>query len=380
MSVIIILNLAGALTMASALTVESDLLLHVQGMTKRLEALENVVSAQNEKLARQDEQLFHQGMLLALQSSRLQQQDLKLDQQNIKLQGQEDVLKSQGAELTDIKVILLKAHQNQNQEVSTVFNQTPVLAEEPEVEPSEVQQGILNETVNIGETNAVVSSLDVNVRSDDSGPLEAVVNQISQKVMQIEADIQILRNSDTQKTLDIKDARTSMFVHWGSSHCSSSAETVYSGVIGGSFYDHSGAATNYLCLTMSPVFSNHSIPAVIAYLYGSEYETLTSQEHFQSDPVCAVCRSSFSTTVMTPGTNVCAPGWHVQYSGYLMAGHYLHAAGSEYICVDSSLESRPNSQLDQNGVLLYFTVTQCGSLPCSPYENNKVVLCAVCSR
>ena len=98
------------------------------------------------------------------------------------------------------------------------------------------------------------------------------------------------------------------------------------------------------------------------------------------DATCSVCRSTFSTTVMIPGTNVCTPGWHLQYSGFLMAGEYEHTAGSEYICVDSQFQSRLGGDTSQDGKLLYSSVTQCGSLPCEPYVNDKLVLCAVCSK
>ena len=233
--------------------------------------------------------------------------------------------------------------------------------------------------------NVTATAHDVMSRSDDGGPLEAVVSHISQQVTemsadiqafksQTSADIQTLKNSNSQQDHDIQDAQSSTFVHWGSSQCGGSSHLVYSGVVGGSHYTHSGAATNYLCLTMSPVFSNQQLPSYMAYLYGGEYETYDS--HMDKDPTCSVCRSTFSTTVMIPGTNVCTPGWHLQY----MAGYSGHAAGSEYICVDSQFQSRLSSDTDQNGKLLYYTVTQCGSLPCEPYVNDKLVLCAVCSK
>ena len=219
---------------------------------------------------------------------------------------------------------------------------------------------------------------DVMSRADDGGPVDAVVSHINQQVTKMSADIQALKNSNSQQDHDIQDAQSSTFVHWGSSQCGGSSHLVYSGVVGGSWYDHSGAATNYLCLTMSPVFSNQQPPSYMAYVYGAEYETYDS--HMNKDPVCSVCRSTFSTTVMIPGTNVCTPGWHLQYSGFLMAGYSGHAAGSESICVDSQFQSRLSSDTNQDGAMLYYTVTQCGSLPCEPYVNDKVFLCAVCSK
>ena len=193
------------------------------------------------------------------------------------------------------------------------------------------------------------------------------------------ADIQTLQTSNLQQDHDIQDAATSTFVHWGSSQCANASQLVYSGVVGGSSYLQSEAASNYLCLTMSPVLSNKQpTTAHIARLYGGEYHTAEAS-HAQ-DPVCAVCRSSFSTTVMIPGTNVCTAGWRLQYSGFLMAGGDDYTSGFEYICVDSAFEQRPGGSGYQEGALLYYALAQCGSLPCSPYANNKVITCAVCSK
>nr|KAG5693598.1 hypothetical protein BaRGS_014618 [Batillaria attramentaria] len=219
---------------------------------------------------------------------------------------------------------------------------------------------------------------DLSPRSDDTNTLETVVNQLSQRVTEVNADVQALKNANSQQDAAIQEAGSSVYVRWGRSTCPSTSSLVYSGVIGGSYYDHTGAATNYLCLSLSPVLSSHTVPAERAYLYGGEYQTYDT--HMEKDAVCAVCRSQHPTTIMAPGTNVCQPGWTRQYSGYLMAGYAGHHAGTEYICVDSALESADASTHNDNGKLLYYTVTRCGSLPCDPYVNNKVVTCAVCSK
>ena len=86
---------------------------------------------------------------------------------------------------------------------------------------------------------------DVMSRSDDGGPLEAVVSHISQQVTEMSADIQAfksqtsadiqrLKNSNSQQDHDIQDAQSSTFVHWSSSQCGGSSHLVYSGVVGGS--------------------------------------------------------------------------------------------------------------------------------------------------
>nr|KAG5693634.1 hypothetical protein BaRGS_014654 [Batillaria attramentaria] len=188
---------------------------------------------------------------------------------------------------------------------------------------------------------------------------------------EVSADVQALKNS-------VQEAGSSVYVRWGRSVCPSFSQLVYSGVVGGSHFEELNA--NYLCLSMSPVLSNHSFPAYVARLYGAEYETYDGVTQ-NKDPVCAVCRSPRPTSVMMPGTNACPQGWTVEYHGFLMSDRHGRSNGaSEFICVDSQLESRPGTDANLNGKLLYFTVTVCGSLPCGPYVNNKVVTCAVCSK
>ena len=215
-------------------------------------------------------------------------------------------------------------------------------------------------------------------RSDDDSPLLASLDHVTQRVDNMAAKMAALEAKQQTSDTAIAAAATSMFTRWGSASCGSRAETVYHGTVGGSHYTHSGGATNYLCLPPNPVLSSHDNAHANAYLFGGEYETYDS--HFQKDPVCAVCRAGFPTTVMTPATTACPPGWTKQYSGYLMAGEYNHAAGSEFICVDSAFGSAVHSEQDKNGKLLYFTRTSCGSLPCPPYTNAKVVTCVVCSK
>lgn len=192
-------------------------------------------------------------------------------------------------------------------------------------------------------------------------------------------DVQALRDSNVQQDKAVQEAGSSVYIRWGNSVCPSSESHVYTGAIGGSYYNSAGAATNHLCLTMSPILSDHSIPGSLAYLYGSEYYTYDGTSD-RKDPLCAVCRAPRPTVIMVPGTNRCESGWTTEYSGYLMAGVDHDAAGTEYICVDSQLASRPGSDANLLGTHLFFTVTRCGSLPCGPYVNNKVVTCVVCSK
>lgn len=150
------------------------------------------------------------------------------------------------------------------------------------------------------------------------------------------------------------------------------------GIVGGSFWTHSGAAVNYLCLTKQPEYDDVTKPIYVAYLYGSEYEEIGELD--DNDVPCSVCRVPQSSTIMVPGTLTCPSGWTTQYKGHLAAGYPYHDAASEYVCLDGRPEGRPNSIQNQNGKLFYHAVGQCGSLPCLPYISEKVVTCVVCSK
>ena len=332
----------------------------------RLDKMEGLLHVQDAKLVRQE-------ALLRQQDAKLSHQQIVLRQQDAKLSHQESVLRQQDAKLSHQETLLFRYGKLIQQLRAEKVDSRSELGNSP---TSDKLQQPLPDILTAGQTELPPAALgsddivtakshDVMSRSDDGGPLEAAVSHISQQVTemsadiqafksQTSADIQTLKNSNSQQDHDIQDAQSSTFVHWGSSQCGGSSHLVYSGVVGGSHYTHSGAATNYLCLTLSPVFSNQQHPSYMAYLYGGEYQTFDS--HMNKDPTCSVCRSTFSTTVMIPGTNVCTPGWHLQYSGFLMAGEYDHSAGSEYICVDSQLQSRLGADTNQNGKLLYYTV------------------------
>ncbi|PVD18683.1 hypothetical protein C0Q70_21233 [Pomacea canaliculata] len=150
-------------------------------------------------------------------------------------------------------------------------------------------------------------------------------------------------------------------------------------VMGGGLNNKTGSAANALCLTLEPVYDGHNPPTWTSTVYGSEYET-TPEEKQDQDGVCSVCRVHRSTTLMIPGTNVCPNGWTLEYSGYLMAGHDNNPASTEYICVDKKQDARYGSNANNNGNIYYYTIGICGSLPCPPYVQGKVVTCVVCSK
>ncbi|XP_025081101.1 uncharacterized protein LOC112556368 [Pomacea canaliculata] len=219
-------------------------------------------------------------------------------------------------------------------------------------------------------------SLFLDKRSDDIASWEPVVAQVTQRLNLAEADIQALKNADIAE----QQARGTTYVRWGNNACPSSSEIVYSGYVGGSWYAHAGAATNYLCLPPDPTFTNHTLPRYAhAFVYGAEYETCDEPECNLS-PTCAVCHTPRESSVMLPARNTCHPGWTLEYSGYLMTNAPSYAGSMEYICVDSGMGYIPSNKADDNGAMLHYTIYQCGSLPCPPYIGDRIVVCAVCSK
>ena len=60
-----------------------------------------------------------------------------------------------------------------------------------------------------------------------------------------------------------------------------------------------------------------------------------------------------------------------------MAGDHRSKAGTQYTCVDKSLEQIPGSGQDTNGYVFYTDEAYCGQhIPCS----DKEVTCVVCTK
>ncbi|CAB4037067.1 Hypothetical predicted protein [Paramuricea clavata] len=180
-----------------------------------------------------------------------------------------------------------------------------------------------------------------------------------------------------------------VYTRWGRSDCPQSGNTtmLYSGVMGGSYFTHTGGASNYLCLPLNPIFDKIiSGFQGYSYMYGTEYElgahsNMFPQNLYNHDAPCAVCYTeSRSSHLMIPARNVCPSGWTLEYKGYLMSAYYGHTGRTQFTCVDGNAEGTTGSQSGQDGALLYFVESQCGSLPCPPYANGKELTCVVCTK
>ncbi|XP_045191063.2 uncharacterized protein LOC123547883 [Mercenaria mercenaria] len=183
------------------------------------------------------------------------------------------------------------------------------------------------------------------------------------------------------------------YVRWGKTECPKNVTTVYPGVAGGSSFEHSGAASNYLCLPLDPDWTDknkndNTKRSLGAHVHGAEYQLEGGNTGFFGDNIqetiddvpCAVCETERPNVLMIPGKTTCYEGWSIEYIGFLSAGRYDHKAASEFICLDENPDAAEGDDVNENGKLLYLAEARCGSLPCPPYIDGRVMTCVVCSK
>ncbi|XP_062604813.1 short-chain collagen C4-like isoform X2 [Saccostrea cucullata] len=179
-----------------------------------------------------------------------------------------------------------------------------------------------------------------------------------------------------------KSQASGVFVRWGRKDCPSDNETelVYSGFGGGSWYDNTGAAAEFVCLPRDPNLTTNFTSSG-AFMYGAEYDTTDFGHKNGDDLPCVVCRrKTQSSVLMIPGKNSCYSGWTEQYHGYLAAGYYNSPAATQYICLDEHPDVLTAGERNDDGKLLVPVQAVCGALACPPYHNNMYLTCAVCTK
>ncbi|KAH3807580.1 hypothetical protein DPMN_135925 [Dreissena polymorpha] len=230
--------------------------------------------------------------------------------------------------------------------------------------------------------------------------LEAITTEMAQLTAQnqkLAADVQTLNVQNSQLVSDVQTLKTtsfdgSVYTRWGRTTCpQNGSELIYAGFSGGNAYNKNGAA-DYICLSGDPLWGvyDDSAQAYALKIYGTEYEFSSQfsdggarffgQNLHDHDAPCAVCRSSRPTTVMIPGRNQCYPGWTMEYAGYLVSGLDIHAAPTNYACLDANSEWEVGDGESKDGKLMYLVEAACGSLRCPPYVENREITCVVCSK
>ena len=182
------------------------------------------------------------------------------------------------------------------------------------------------------------------------------------------------------------------YIRWGRTTCPGNGSvSVYDGFAGGSRYSHKGGASSMLCLPKDPDWDAGKFSdkenSYTGLIFGAEYQDgehrsdqLFGESHYDRDVPCVVCDVTKRSTVLTiPGRTKCHPGWTLEYTGYLMSGHYNYG-NTDYYCVDKDPENLPDGTRNDDGYLLYFVEARCGSLRCPPYYNGREFQCAVCTK
>ena len=178
-----------------------------------------------------------------------------------------------------------------------------------------------------------------------------------------------------------------IYTRWGKSSCPQIQDTelLYSGIMGGTYYDEIGGGTNYLCMPQDPEYSStltyRAGSQGHSYVYGAEYQSPVQGTNQHNVP-CAVCYvSSRPTVVMIPAKASCPPMWTREYYGYMMSASRGHHR-TTFECVAAEQESLPGSHPDTNGALFYHVEAATGEagLPSPPYNGDQELNCVVCTK
>ena len=162
-------------------------------------------------------------------------------------------------------------------------------------------------------------------------------------------------------------------------------EEVYNGITAGSFYNHNGGGSNYICMVSDAKYHPEAATSTSrpTYIYGTEYQTSghsLDSLHDHNVP-CAACHvTTRSAQFMIPGTDQCPEGWTTEYTGWLMSEYYGYQR-TMFVCVDKDAQALSDSVENTDGALMYHVSVDCGyGLPCGPYEDPKDLACVVCTK
>ena len=180
------------------------------------------------------------------------------------------------------------------------------------------------------------------------------------------------------------------YTRWGKSSCpnDTGAQLVYSGQTGGTNWNVTGRSAEKLCLPDDPEYVTETARVSIPYfntVQGAKYELWDGPQSNVTNykAPCAVCYvPTRATTIMVPVKLTCPPSWTREYYGYLTTElDAFHR--STYTCIDNTPEIIPGTfrlQHTDGFTLILHTITDCLGLQCPPYENGRILSCAVCTK
>ena len=174
------------------------------------------------------------------------------------------------------------------------------------------------------------------------------------------------------------------YVRWGRTNCSNTTgtELVYTGRAAGTNYNTQGGTNDYLCLPEEPEYMVfQSGVQGLSPIHGSEYETHDGPlpQTNQNVP-CVVCNTELrGSLLMIPARISCPTSWTLEYNGYLMTDKWNHYRRSA-VCVDKDAEAIPGLDANTNGAMFFHTEVECNGIECPPYDAEKELTCAVCTK
>ena len=178
------------------------------------------------------------------------------------------------------------------------------------------------------------------------------------------------------------------YIRWGRTVCPQGTSLVYTGVAAGTKYDTKGGTSDTLCLAGNPQYkSGDRSSSNAAQLSGVRYSVGGSPApplyHRRGTYLpCALCYTTTkSTSFMLPGRYTCPSGWSTEYSGYIMTEgtHSSRGGRRDTICVDQDAEAATTKGSSWPAILFLMQAT-CVGLDCPPFNSQKPLTCAVCSK
>ena len=162
------------------------------------------------------------------------------------------------------------------------------------------------------------------------------------------------------------------YVRWGQASCRQGSDLVYSGWAGKG--SSAGGGVNYLCFPDNPEYSKYGEGVPIHIVEGVRRPLLNDTLP------CAMCAVSERTMVMmVPARLSCPSGWALEYAGYLMSESSTFGT---FECIDGNTLG---GVVDRGwGVANHSTIdvvrASCDSFKCPPYNEEKELLCVVCTK
>ena len=180
------------------------------------------------------------------------------------------------------------------------------------------------------------------------------------------------------------------YIIWGRTTCPdvNGTELLYSGQTGKASHSTTGGGINYQCFPNNPQYSGYisgqigsqgnlgSKVTAVDY-YDTSTTIGTTNRHVVPCAVCVV--NTRSMLRMIPARYTCPDGWTREYRGYLMTEKNVHASPGTFECVDLDAEDGAYKTDHANKGFFMHVEAHC-NLGCPPYDANKELTCAVCTK